>query len=50
VGFEPEIFCYVGGRDDHYATPSGLKAWNFNQAILKKLVYIGVHAGKMMAL
>jgi hypothetical protein len=24
VGFEPGILCSVGGRDDHYATPSGL--------------------------
>jgi hypothetical protein len=23
AGFEPEIFCSVGGRDDHYATPPG---------------------------
>jgi hypothetical protein len=23
VGFKPEIFCSVGGRDDHYATPPG---------------------------
>jgi hypothetical protein len=22
-GFEPEAFCSVGGRDDHYATPAG---------------------------
>jgi hypothetical protein len=21
AGFEPGIFCYGGGRDDHYATP-----------------------------
>jgi hypothetical protein len=21
AGFEPGIFCSVGGRDDHYATP-----------------------------
>jgi hypothetical protein len=21
--FEPGIFCSVGGRDDHYATPPG---------------------------
>jgi hypothetical protein len=24
AGFEPGIFCTVGGRDDHYATPPGL--------------------------
>jgi hypothetical protein len=24
AGFEPGIFCSVGGRDDHYATPPGL--------------------------
>jgi hypothetical protein len=23
AGFEPGIFCSVGGRDDHYATPPG---------------------------
>jgi hypothetical protein len=23
--FKPGIFCYVGGRDDHYATPPGLE-------------------------
>jgi hypothetical protein len=23
AGFEQEIFCSVGGRDDHYATPPG---------------------------
>jgi hypothetical protein len=23
-GFEPGIFCSVGGRDDHFATPLGL--------------------------
>jgi hypothetical protein len=23
AGFEPWIFCSVGGRDDHYATPPG---------------------------
>jgi hypothetical protein len=24
AGFELGIFCFAGGRDDHYATPSGL--------------------------
>jgi hypothetical protein len=24
AGFKPGIFRSVGGRDDHYATPSGL--------------------------
>jgi hypothetical protein len=23
AGFEPGIFCSLGGRDDHYATPPG---------------------------
>jgi hypothetical protein len=23
AGFEPRIFCSVGGRDDHYDTPPG---------------------------
>jgi hypothetical protein len=23
AGFEPGIFCYVGGRDDHYALQPG---------------------------
>jgi hypothetical protein len=23
AGFEPGIFCSVGGRDDHYAAPPG---------------------------
>jgi hypothetical protein len=23
AGFKPGIFCSVGGRDDHYATPPG---------------------------
>jgi hypothetical protein len=23
AGFEPGIFCSVGGRDDHYASPPG---------------------------
>jgi hypothetical protein len=23
AGFEPGIFCSVGGRDDHYTTPPG---------------------------
>jgi hypothetical protein len=23
AGFEPGIFCSVGGRDDHYGTPPG---------------------------
>jgi hypothetical protein len=23
AGFEPGIFCFVGGRDDHYTTPPG---------------------------
>jgi hypothetical protein len=30
VGFEPEIFCFGSGRDDHYATPSGQKNVHFS--------------------
>jgi hypothetical protein len=33
AGFEPGIFCSVGGRDDHYATPPGQK--NILKSIVK---------------
>jgi hypothetical protein len=30
AGFEPGIVCSVGGRDDHYATPPGVRTSYFS--------------------
>jgi hypothetical protein len=33
AGFEPGIFCSIGGRDHHYATPQGHPAFLFSKLI-----------------
>jgi hypothetical protein len=38
AGFEPGIFCSVGGRDDHYATPPGLHVSNRLRMTIRGIV------------
>jgi hypothetical protein len=41
VGFEPWIFCSVGGRDDHYATPPGLCDRIYKSLVIRFLELTG---------
>jgi hypothetical protein len=41
AGFKPGIFCSVGGRDDHYATPPGGIFINFCEKAIK--IFVGAN-------
>jgi hypothetical protein len=42
AGFEPEIICTVGGRDDQYATPPGLRT-DFATATIFAPVFVRLY-------